>query len=164
MGVYTTIIHPQDGRELQIKTGDDLCDVYHVGDAVLWSFRKDRAGWGTLLDGAYASYSDHGPDDWVVIKDHRVHAVVPQGQDVYEASLMQQYDIPFEDHELWSDEDWEKVYRRRAERKAAARAFDESIKHLPPKKQMALKLIRPLMGRRFAHLDQILKVTPLGDK
>lgn len=77
MGCFTTIIHPVDGRELQIKTGHDSCETYKVGDAVNWYIDPELPGWGALLDGVYDSCSGKGDDDdLVVIIDHKVAGVM----------------------------------------------------------------------------------------
>lgn len=70
MGMFTTIIHPDDGRELQIKCGWDQCETYKIGDSVKWHVIESCPGQGYLLDGIYSSYSKNGDDDWVVIKNH----------------------------------------------------------------------------------------------
>lgn len=81
MGTYTTIIHPDDGRELQIKCGFDECLTYRVGDDVGQYIFPDHPGKGYLLDDVYISYSslnvygEDGEDDLVVIKGGRVVAV-----------------------------------------------------------------------------------------
>ena len=73
MGMFTSVVHPDDGRELQIKCGTDDCERYHVGDTVNWFIRKERPKSGKLVDGVYQAYDD----DFVVIKDHKIVAVVP---------------------------------------------------------------------------------------
>lgn len=111
MGMFTTVIHPDDGRELQINTWLDKLGIYEVGDSVDWYIDEACPREGRLLDGVYASYSDRGPDDWVVIKDHKIHAVAPrtidQGDEYQD--LMNLYEV----HELpdsaWPDEAWEKM-------------------------------------------------------
>lgn len=82
MGMYTSVVHPVDGRELQIHTGDDQCDRYKVGYSVAWNIDERNPGHGTLLDGVYPSYSDNGLDDLVVIKDHVIIAVIPKSETV----------------------------------------------------------------------------------
>src|SRR5271157_6644683 len=97
MGCFTTIIHPIDGRGLQIKCGYDVCETYHVGDNVSWYVDKYWPKSGYLLDDVYDSFDD----DWVIIKDHIVAAVVPRseawlnGDDGADDrnSLRKQYDI-----------------------------------------------------------------------
>jgi hypothetical protein len=34
MVVYPRVRHPEDGGELQIKIGNDVCDLYDVGDRI----------------------------------------------------------------------------------------------------------------------------------
>ena len=83
MGMFTSIIHPVDGRELQIKCGHDSCETYHVGDGVGQYVIEGWPGEGYLLDDVYDSYDD----DWVIIKDGIVVAVEPRdpfdGEDEY---------------------------------------------------------------------------------
>ena len=81
MGMFTSIIHPDDGRELQIKTGTDQCEWYKVGDTVRYYIDPKLYGMEGLADGVYTSYGDNGSDDLVVIKDHVVVAVEPQLDD-----------------------------------------------------------------------------------
>ena len=105
MGMFTSIIHPDDGRELQIKTGADACDTYNVGDDVKWYVDPKWAFRSALLDGIYDSYSDRD-DDWVVIKDHKVHCIIPIEEITEEKNYFyykEKFEIEDHDH-LWSDE------------------------------------------------------------
>jgi hypothetical protein len=147
MGMFTSIRHPEDGRELQIKTGSDDCEWYDVGDTVNWSVCQFIGGNGTLLDGAYPSYSDRGPDDWVVIKDHKVHAVVPREEEVHEGTLWKQFDLQSPDPSLWSEEAWEQARKIREKVKREAEEFRQSIAHLPPEVQMGMLLVGPIKRR-----------------
>ena len=152
--MYTSIRHPEDGRELQIKTGDDSCEWYNVGDEVDWYPCRFVGGVGTLLDGAYPSYSDRGWDDWVIIKDHRVHAVVPhrEGSDAVvphregtsQASLREEFEIEETDPSLWSVEAW----RTRDAIKANSDRFQASIQGLPLEKKFGLLMARDASRRR----------------
>ncbi len=70
MGNFTRIIHPTDGRELQIKLGKaDQCDTYKVGDRIVSLHVKD---------GVYASLSMGGVDDFVLIRENVVETVLPR--------------------------------------------------------------------------------------
>jgi hypothetical protein len=162
MGVFTSVWHPEDGRELQIKTGDDVCECYKVGDAVEWATSPHTGGYGTLLDGAYASYSDRGEDDWVIIKDHCIHAVVPCSEQVTEAVLREQFDIEEPDPGLWSLEAW----IRRDAAQAEADRFMASIRGLPPEAQFGALLVRQGEQRRkmYEAVKEAFVVTPLPTK
>jgi hypothetical protein len=72
-----TSVYDADGVEYQIKTGWDDCDSYRLGDPVKWSIEKDHPGDGTLLDGVHRGCGYPGGDAFVVIKDHRIAAIVP---------------------------------------------------------------------------------------
>lgn len=67
MGVYTRVLHPEDVRELQIKIGNDVCDLYDVGDRI--ECRANRWNVGRDIDVVYSSYSNMWYDDFVIIKD-----------------------------------------------------------------------------------------------
>lgn len=144
MGMYTSVRHPEGGRELQIKTGQDSCDWYDVGDEVAWSLGY-YPGTGTLLDGVYDSYSDRGRDDWVVIKGHRVAAVEDKAL-VY-GDLYEKHGIEEPDPGLWPEE----RHREYAEAKDKVDAefikFEKSIEHLPEMERLGALLAYPLKKR-----------------
>jgi hypothetical protein len=108
MGMYTSIIHPDDGRELQIKSGWDDCETYHVGDIVEWFVAEDCPREGKMLDDVYDSFSDKGEDDWVVIKDHVVFAVIPRTENEYgdRQILRDRFGIKDLPDSEWTDEAW----------------------------------------------------------
>lgn len=120
MGMYTTIIHPDDGRELQIKTGDDDLEVYHVGDEVDFKVNPDWVYSGKLFDGVYRGCGYTGEDAWVVIKNHKVEAVENLSYSINE--LTKKYDIKELDKSLWTEEAWdrhkklEEEYKKRQEK------------------------------------------------
>jgi hypothetical protein len=119
MGMFTSITHPQDGRELQIKCGYDNMETYKVGDPVDWEIWPDKPGTGKLLDGAYDSYSN-GPDDWVIIKDHRVFAIVSRDSDLGktgETGLTMFYGLVQFEASWWTPSAWNKHHLREAEAK-----------------------------------------------
>lgn len=119
MGMFTTIIRPIDNMELQIKSYRDNLDRYTVGDVVDWHIWPDQPGIGTLLDGAYESYSEKGLDDWVIIKDHKVVMLVPRDSAVGrsgEEGLLHYYEIePFK-REWWTEAAWVEEELKKAER------------------------------------------------
>ncbi len=75
MGMFTTIIHPKDGRKLQIKCGNDELEVFKLGDSV-GQVPLATPGVVYLPDDVYDSYSSNGHDSWVVILNGKVHAII----------------------------------------------------------------------------------------
>lgn len=69
----------EERRKLRLKMNlTNLMEFKkEVGDEVKWHVLKWCYKYGSLLDGAYSSYSNKGPDDIVIIKDHKVEAVEP---------------------------------------------------------------------------------------
>lgn len=51
--MFTSIIHPINGEEIQIRSGDDQLDTYKVGDKVKRYINRNRYKSGCLFDGAY---------------------------------------------------------------------------------------------------------------
>ena len=113
----------------QIKTGYDSCDTYELGDEVDWFIDGQHPGQGTLLDGVYEGYGEHGYA-WVVIKDHVVHAIRPwrgftpfsedidafsESQDAFDAEFANLK--PFERH-WWTEAQWVSKEAADAERAA----------------------------------------------
>lgn len=85
MGMYTSITHPINGREIQIKTGDDFLGWYHVGDKVDRHINKNDYGSGCCFDGAYdgmydaegSSYGDYKFKNCIVIiQDQHIKEVI----------------------------------------------------------------------------------------
>lgn len=72
MGMFSTLI--VDNQEIQFKTGNDQCDVFHVGDRVPFKVKSDRAGDVEFPDCVYLDSSESW---WIVIKDHRIAAYIP---------------------------------------------------------------------------------------
>lgn len=115
MGMFTSIIHPEDGRELQIKTGDDDLEQYKVGDTVNWYFNKERPGEGNLLDGVYHAISNIGEKyvyDWVLIKNHIIKEIIPCSDDVSYIKLIKRYNIKAYDKKWWSQKQWRDKRKR----------------------------------------------------
>ena len=125
MGMFTSITHPEDGRELQIKCGWDQCKTYLVGDTVGQYPIEWCAGEGYLLDDVYDSYSNRGKDAFVVIKDGRVAAVIeredataiarrhfPQEEEIVGGDCIQalrvEWDIQSPPKEWWNEASWAK--------------------------------------------------------
>lgn len=160
MGSYTTIIHPSDGRELQIKTGGDVCDVYHLGDTVKWEVYHDLGGEGTLLDGVYPSYSDLGEDDWVVIKNHKIHSVASKNEKSL-GELLEEFEITSPDPSLWSVEAWIKKDKITVD----LEKWHASIKPLPPLEQLSAIYLRQAFLRRkmYEAVKDCFPVQPLPE-
>jgi len=154
MSCFTSIIH--EGIEHQIKTGDDICDRYKLGDVVDWGISKDYPRQGTLLDGVYrsCSYPD-AEDHWVVIKDHKVHAIFPVEKCTdecdddcnhpSESELEKKYGIEQLPDSAWSAKGWKRKWERDAKFDKEREEFEASVAHLPPQERFASYLVRPLM-------------------
>jgi hypothetical protein len=148
MGLFTSIIHPEDGRELQIKSGYDDCETYKLNDTVEWFVNSDYPRSGKLLDDVYDSWSDKGQDDWVVIKNHKVHAVVPydpeRGYDDYH-DIREKFQIKDLPDSEWSEEGWKRKRELEARLEKENEDFQKVLDEFPPKQRFALALARPLM-------------------
>lgn len=139
MGMFTRIIHPKDGRELQIKSGYDDCETYHVGDTVSWYINKSWPRTGKLLDDVYDSYDD----DWVVIKDHVVVAVVDREAGDYN-SLRERFEIQDIPDSAWPEEAWIKQREAENRHEKEYSEFLETIKHLSGKERLAAIFSYPI--------------------
>lgn len=125
MSLYSVVVHPELGVEIQIRAGDDNLNEYRVGDPVPWGINPELPGDGHFLDDAYpgiyvvgtrlADRRDLFADCWVVIKDHRVHAVEPTQLHNLEddanahferAALWVKYDLQPPSPESWPDALW----------------------------------------------------------
>ena len=147
MGMFTSIIHPKDGNELQIKTGYDDCDTYKLGDPVKYVIHKDTFGQGGIFDGVYDSYSfERSDDDWVIIKKHKVAAVVPRENNKYK-DLIKQYSIHKPDRTLWTNLAYKKHKKMLESCKKENKEFEDSIKHLPPNEKMVRRLTKLISTR-----------------
>jgi hypothetical protein len=150
MGMFTRILHPDDMRELQIKTGDDDLETYSVGDKVDWHIRKDYPCQGTLLDGAYDSYSDRGEDDWVIIRNHQVLCVVPREENLQAQDLEEKYKITPYDRNWWTEEQHVKSELEDAERKL--KSLQEEISFLKSCLGKSDSEIKEMQARRLGQL------------
>lgn len=153
MGMFTSIIHPKNGRELQIKTGDDLCEFYKVGDKVPFHVVKNIYGAGGIFDGIYSSYSDKGEDDWVIIKGHTVVAVRSRRYKL--ETLIKQYAIRKPNKKLWNKTALKEYEKRNKKIQKESDSFLKSIKKLPFEQQMSALLARPLIRR--LNYDSVIK-------
>lgn len=146
MGMYTSITHPRGGRELQIKTGYDVCDTYKIGDKVNYTIHKDSFGHGGIFDGVYDSYSDRGPDDWVIIKGHKVVAVRSCKRNKYQ-DLVKQYKIRKPSKNLWTKKAYTEHLKLKRDIKIEYKVFEKSLKNLTPAERMGRILAYPLSKR-----------------
>lgn len=164
MGMFTSIIHPVDGRELQIKCGYDDCETYHVGDTVNWYVNKSWPKSGKLLDDVYDSYSNNGPDCWVVIKDHIVVAVVSSDRD-YD-SIKEEYQVKDLPDSEWPDEAWERQRQLEDSTKEKWAEYEKSISHLSGKERFAAIFAYPL--RQNLNYESIarsmFKISPIEEE
>ncbi len=80
--MFTSIRHPKTGIEIQIKSGDDMCEWYNVGDKVNRGINKNWWESGRLFDGCYDgfSYEDNvGKHYIVIIQKQRIKEVIDVG-------------------------------------------------------------------------------------
>jgi hypothetical protein len=121
MGMFTSIDHPDDGRELQIKTGQDQCRRYKIGDTIPWTPNPYYPG--EHIDGAHDSWGTKGQDCWVIIKGCVVVAVEPFTGNDDPKRLEEKYGITPPDPALWTPEQWAEVARRKADFEARYAEF-----------------------------------------
>jgi len=145
VGTYTSIIHPDDGRELQIKCGHDACETYKVGDEVKWEVLKDYPREGYLLDDVYDSFED----DWVIIKDHKIHAVVPRTDNGYGdyQVLRERFGIQDLPDSEWTAEGWENKRKREAEWAKENEEFDKLTANLSPHEKLVRYMARHIIAQ-----------------
>lgn len=65
MGMYTVMIHPETGEEIQIKTGADDLERFTVGDCIV------------NLDGIYQGIGEKYRLHWIIVKGGVFVAVEP---------------------------------------------------------------------------------------
>lgn len=107
LGMYTSIMHPELGIEIQIKTGFDDCEFIELGKEVPWKIWPDKPGQGHLLDGVYygVSYPEEPNNWWVIIKDHKVVGLHEQFAPSKAWEMF--YGIEAPPREWWTEEAWE---------------------------------------------------------
>jgi hypothetical protein len=148
--MYTSIVHPEDGRELQIKCGEDICETYRVGDIVNAYPSPNRPGCGYLLDDVYESYSDRGVDDWVVISGGKVVAVERRRGDPQEDPLGHyevlrlRYNVQPPPRDWWPESVWAEQSRREESSRIEFNLFLESIKDLRADQRLAHAMTFPI--------------------
>ena len=116
MGMFTTIVHPEPGNsDLQIKTGDDECETFRVGDRIPWAASQWNVN--SHIDGIYEGIANpYSSDCWVVIKDCTVVAIEPRtscqvssaddedGESFDTSILWDKYGLAAPDPGLWTEE------------------------------------------------------------
>lgn len=166
MGLFTSIIHPVDGREIQIKCGWDECETYKVGDNVGQHPFPNHAGEGYLLDDVYHGWGDA----FVVVKDGVIAAVVDdepaktavraartQPSDDEEPDfvgieeccifLRAKWGVQDPPREWWPEQAWAAKSEREERWRKEREEFEQSIAHLDPALRFGATLSR-LIGRR----------------
>lgn len=169
MGMFTTIIDAE-GREHQIKTGNDFCETYRIGDEVPFRI-QETPGDVDFPDGIYqssivtrweAGQPQTFPKGTVIIKDHKVltaHSdfLGPETEDI--------------DPTWWTEEAWiakrQVDERRRIESEAQFDAFlaeggltREQFEELPAAKQLSMHLAYGIRGQmtRPSFARQVLNI------
>jgi len=137
--MFTSIIDPVDGKELQIKCGYDDCETYHVGDYVNWYINKSYPRSGKLLDDVYDSYEG----SWVVIKDHIVVAVLPESSGDYN-SIKEKFQVQDLPDSEWPEKSWIKYRELEEKYKKEYDEYLQSISHLSGHEKFAAILAYPL--------------------
>ena len=134
MGMFTSI-YDAEGVEHQIKCGYDICARFKIGNEVPARPDPDSPLSGYLLDDVYDAYSDSSETwTWVIIKDGRIHAVVPRTEDPLvpgkmldhdddHAFLFQKFDLKLLPHTTWAVEAWAKLAKLAAEAEVAVRTW-----------------------------------------
>ena len=179
MGMFTTVTSPTFPDGVQIKCGYDDCDTYAVGDDVDWYHDPGHPGCGKLADDVYLGLSrkdgDTWLDVWVVIKHHKVHALIPsislddpgdRDRSAQSAELRKEYDVWGFPHDLWPDDVWEAYYvdrykRRQAQEKRRDELLAEGVAEDEVDQKLAVEAMAGLMQnmmRQPAFAEQILPI------
>jgi len=151
MGMYTTVIRPDsEGAEVQIKTGRDDCDTYRVGDAVNWSYDIVPMR-GTLLDGVYRGLGNELKEFFVIIKDHKIAAVLPVPEEcydgdgaptdfAYQCKLEADYGIKPPPFDAWSDSAWAKLAQSVVLQEQEHKRFEAECYGMAPEQKIGFAL------------------------
>jgi len=106
----TMIVDPNTGDAFQINSEYNLNEVYSLGDEVNWGIDENWPLSGKLLDGFYCSLN---VDDswertvpWVIIKDHKIHAIEYISDFEGSRDLNNKYDIQHLPDSCWSEKAW----------------------------------------------------------
>lgn len=128
MGLFTTIEHPIDGRDVQIHIGQDELDRYKIGDKIKWQPTKWNVGFHP--DGIYDGCSYPDKDAWVVIRELTVVHV----EDIEESEVWEDVDLRLKQwhklneqfpaidppRSLWKEEWWEEKQKQKAKKELEA--------------------------------------------
>jgi len=172
MGMFTTILAPDQNLSIQIKCGWDTCDVFSVGQTVPWHIIEECPNQGYLFDDVYLGIGgtpkqddDHSWDDyWVVIKNHVVQEVFLYQEGDQYPDMRTRFQIQDPPEDLWSEEVWVSYRKECAEREKAFEEFEASIAHLPPVERFARILHRSFGRPNYRSLaEQIFTVEPLPE-
>lgn len=172
-----------DGRVITFRHGDDrdTGPPFRVGDPVPWQVDPERPGCGAYLDDAYL---DDREEHWVLIKDHRIHAVVPAedeirhygnglspdtvlkgGEDVQAEVMRQRHGITRLPPETWSLEAWGRhaIAQAHAERRHVAESaaiYDATPEQRERMAANYLASYTRAQMRESTYADHILRVLP----
>jgi len=84
MGLFTTIVDPETGLEVQIKVGGDCMHTYKIGEII------------NELNGCYSALGDYDygelVDYWVVVKESRAVAI-RRKDSCSEEDLLDEFDL-----------------------------------------------------------------------
>lgn len=170
MGMYTSVVRPTDGKEIQIKTGDDALGWYHVGDKVQRYVHYDEFGSGCCFDNVYLgiicldSKAHTFEECWVVIKDGVIHSVIPcdLSLESFEdrSNIVKKLGVECGYKWYWYDPRamlfyYIRQFCRNIKYWFETRKFKKSIAHLSPEEQFNITLTRPLIRR--LNYDSIAK-------
>jgi hypothetical protein len=158
--MYTSIVHPISGKEIQIKTGDDALGCYHIGDKVCTHVHPRDFGSGCCFDGAYLGIAlldnkQYKTEEyWVVIKDSIVYSVILRNSclEVYEdrESIIKRLRIKCGYRWYWYTPRamilfYTRVFFSFFKFWFENRKFERAIARLTPEEQLCWRLARPLM-------------------
>ena len=180
MGMFTTIIHPVDGRDLQIKCGNDTCETYKLGDDVGQYAIKDWAGSGYLLDDVYHGYGD--PHAFVIIKGGKVVEVIDEEPAMLEAAANVPLgdDIGIDDciewlrksrgvedppRSWWPEEAWAAKAARDERFRKEQTVWEASVAHLSPQDRLGAAMARSL-SRQMGYASiarKVFQVEPMPE-
>lgn len=102
--MFTRIIHPKTGEEIQIKTGDDFLNTYRIGDKVERYINPNYFDSGCCFDGCYYGHGNN-KDYLVIIKNEIVSDIIDTDEenfpDLYKKySELNPYKIPYSEYTL----------------------------------------------------------------
>jgi hypothetical protein len=150
MGMFTTIIDPLTNKSYQIKSGNDDCETYKVGDKVKSWINPNWPESGKLFDDVYSGYGENENSAWIIIKDSIVSAIEPwdeeRGWDDYQV-LRDKYQIQDLPRETWSEEVWKKHDELKAKFDAEYKEFEKTLEGLSGPERLGAILARSIRRR-----------------